>query len=275
MLMSQKTKILELLRNKTMTRGELAFEIYGDHKHGPNIYTALIKLVQEGYVIRTGNNPSYYSHSGSEVVVHNRKKVFSKLKTDNLIVPHPSKEQVQFWLDKWNNLEDYKIQEEAINELFAGSDSTNKELKNIMIKCSVLNDFYSTSIFKIYPVACRILELDIDDRLTKGDITLVNDIASVVISGKKKNFYSFATKYCSHHNEDAFPIYDSYVDAVLRYFRDVDSFAEFNNSELKNYERFKNILFNFRNFYGLTDFSLKELDKYLWQLGKFYFPKTY
>ena len=32
------------------------------------------------------------------------------------------------------------------------------------------------------------------------------------INGKKKNLYSFASKYCSHHNPEAYPIYDSYVD---------------------------------------------------------------
>lgn len=165
--------------------------------------------------------------------------------------------------EKWNELKDYSIQEEAIDELFAGSYKSNKELKNIMIKCSILNDFYSTNIFKIYPVACRILELDIDDRLATGDITLVNDIATVIINGKKKYFYSFASKYCSHHNQMEFPIYDSYVDVVLRHFRKVDKFYNFKNDDLKDYCKFKNILLKFREYYSLQEFSLKELDKYL------------
>lgn len=29
------------------------------------------------------------------------------------------------------------------------------------------------------------------------------------------NFYSFASKYCSHHNPLDYPIYDIYVDEVL------------------------------------------------------------
>ena len=90
-----------------------------------------------------------------------------------------------------------------------------------------------------------------------------------------KHFYSFASKYCSHHNPEAFPIYDSYVDEVLRYFRDVDGFTTFRTSELKDYSRFKEILLKFRSFYGLEQFTLKEIDKYIWQLGKKYFPKTY
>ena len=93
---------------------------------------------------------------------------------------------------------------------------------------------------------------------------MVNDIATVTINGKKKYFYSFASKYCSHHNQVEFPIYDSYVDIVLRYFRKADKFY-----------KFKNILLKFKEYYGLQEFSLKELDKYLWQFGKFYFPKKY
>ncbi|UTW70364.1 hypothetical protein KHA80_07545 [Anaerobacillus sp. HL2] len=47
-----------------------------------------------------------------------------------------------------------------------------------------------------------------------------------MIGEKKKNFYSFATKYCSHHNPLDYPIYDSYVDEVLRHFRNRDGFSD-------------------------------------------------
>lgn len=94
-------------------------------------------------------------------------------------------------------------------------------------------------------------------------------------NGSVKNFYSFATKYCSHHKPLDFPIYDSYVDHLLRYFRDIDGFFNFKNDELKNYSHFKNVLIKFRDFYGLEPYSLKDIDKYLWQLGKEKFPKKY
>ena len=190
-------------------------------------------------------------------------------------VPFPSSSEVDFWLKKWNSLEDYTIQEDAINDLFNGLYKSNKNLKSIMIKCSVLNDFYSTNIFKIYPVACHILELNIDDRLKTGDLTIVNEIANNTISGKNKNFYSFASKYCSHHDQDVYPIYDSYVDQMLRYFRNTDKFYKFRNDDLKNYVKFKDILLRFKDFYKLENYSLKDIDKYLWQAGKQYFPKKY
>ncbi len=59
------------------------------------------------------------------------------------------------------------------------------------------------------------------------------------------------------------------------YFRDRDGFAKFKTSELKDYEKFKGTLIGFRAFYGLDQYNLKEIDKYMWQLGKEYFPKNY
>lgn len=72
-----------------------------------------------------------------------------------------------------------------------------------------------------------------------------------------------------------YPIYDSYVDRLLRYFRDVDGFTHFKNDDLKKYSDFKNILLEFKGFYNLEPFNLKDIDKYLWQLGKEKFPKKY
>ena len=189
-------------------------------------------------------------------------------------IPQPSKELVEHYLKKWEMLEDYAAQEDAVNKVFKDY-SSNKRLENILIKCSILNDFYSTNIFKIYPVAKHILSLDIDKRLAAGDPTLVDDIARISIGDKPKNFYSFAYKYCSHHNQLEFPIYDSFVHKVLKYYRNVDRFYEFDESDLKVYPKFKNILIQFRSFYELENFNLKELDKYLWQFGKEYFPKNY
>jgi len=189
------------------------------------------------------------------------------------MLPSPAIEQVKHYLALWDTLEDYRLQENAINELFFNLCPSNKKISDILLKVSVLNDFYSTNIFKVFPLAKHILSLQIDERLQSMDVTLVDDIKEVEINGKTLNFYSFATKYCSHHKPLAYPIYDSYVDKVLRYYRNKDVFAKFRNEELKNYTRFKSILEEFQRFYHLESYTLKELDKYLWQLGKAYFNK--
>jgi len=203
-------------------------------------------------------------------VSNNRENSSTKTKQT---LPAPSVEQVEFYLAQWDGLEDYHLQEDALNRLFFELSPENKNISDILLKVSVLNDFYSTNIFKVFPVAKHILSLHIDDRLRRGDVTLVDDIKEVVISGRTLNFYSFATKYCSHHKPLDYPIYDSYVDEVLRYYRKLDGFATFKNDDLKNYTRFKSILAEFRSFYQLDKYNLKELDKYIWQLGKTYFNK--
>ena len=193
----------------------------------------------------------------------------------NVDVPRPSAEQVSYYLRQWDSLENYHLQECALNKLFHQLCPENKTIEDVLLKAATLNDFYSTNIYSIYPVARHILELDIDSRLAAGRVDLVDDIQTVMVGGKEMHFYSFASKYCSHHSEKDYPIYDSYVDEVLRYFRARDGFARFQNAELKIYSRFKELLLAFRAFYGLEQFSLKEVDKYIWQLGKEYFPKTY
>lgn len=200
------------------------------------------------------------------------KPVPTAVKTTQLLLP-PSVEQVEHYLGLWDSLEDYRLQEAALNRLFFSLCPENADISDILLKVSVLNDFYSTNIFKVYPVAKHILELHIDQRLRKGDVTLVDDMKSVTIRGKKLSFYSFATKYCSHHMPLDYPIYDSYVDEVLRYYRKTDRFAAFQNGDLKKYASFKAILEDFRSFYHLEKYNLKQLDKYLWQLGKEYFNK--
>lgn len=190
-------------------------------------------------------------------------------------IPSPSESEVKKYLDKWDSLENYVLQENALDKLFFKVYPKNNDINEILVKASVLNDFYSTNIFKIFSVGKHILELNIDKRLKKGDTTLVNDIAKVTISGVEKNFYSFATKYCSHHYPKLFPIYDSYVEKVLMYFMKKDKFEKFTKDDLKNYTRFKEILISFKKFYNIDQYNLKDIDRYLWQLGKEYFPKNY
>ncbi len=197
------------------------------------------------------------------------------MRTEKTNVPAPSSEQVQHYLRAWDETESYRLQEDALDKLFFTLCPENTEMSDILLKVAALNDFYSTNIFSVYPVAKHILSLRIDDRLKAGDEALVSDIQKVTINGVERHFYSFATKYCSHHRPLDYPIYDSYVEKVLCYLRNKDSFASFKTSELKDYGKFKQTLIDFRSFYGLDRYSLKEIDKYIWQLGKEYFPIRY
>ncbi len=193
-----------------------------------------------------------------------------KMKQD---LPDPCVEQAEHYLAQWASLKDYHLQENALDKLFFELCPENKDISDVLIKVAALNDFYSTHIFKVFPMAKHIVDLGIDERLKMGDASLVTEIQKG--SGNNRRYYSFATKYCSHHQPLEYPIYDSYVHTVLRYFGVRDEFSIFSDLDLKSYERFKDILLDFRYYYGLEAYTLKEIDKYIWLLGKEYFLKNY
>jgi len=191
-------------------------------------------------------------------------------------IEDPTKTKIEEYLNKWDTLENYVLQESSLKKLFNLTYPKNDDMDDVLIKVCSLNDFYSTNIFSPFKVAKHIVELKIDERLNNDDLKLVNEIAAVRVNGNKEiNFYSFATKYCSHHKPTIYPIFDSYVEKLLMYFKKKDKFAIFSKNDLKYYPSYKEILLKFRNFYNLNDFNLKEIDKYLWQAGKDYFPRKY
>ncbi len=193
-----------------------------------------------------------------------------------MTIERPNSAVVKKYLGDWNNLENYVLQESSLRKLFTETYPYNNDMDEVLIKVCSLNDFYSTNIFSPFSIAKHIVSLDIDKRLENNDLELVNDIAKVNINGKKEfNFYSFATKYCSHHKPIDYPIYDSYVEKLLFALRKQDNFSTFNKSELKNYSKFKSILIQFKDFYEIDAYNLKEIDKYLWLAGKEHFKKQF
>ena len=198
------------------------------------------------------------------------------MKRNIVNIPNPSENEVQKYLKLWDSLENYTLQESSLRKLFTQTYPNNKLLDDVLIKVCSLNDFYSTNIFSPFTVAKHIIDLDIDNRLQSDDLNVVNKIALIKMNGGKvKNFYSFATKYCSHHKPEVYPIYDSYVDKILTHLKKVDNFDTFSKDDLKSYPRFRSILQMFRKFYHLEAYNLKQIDKYLWQIGKEYFPREY
>jgi hypothetical protein len=186
------------------------------------------------------------------------------------IVPaQPTVESVQGCLQKWETLEKYTFQEASLGLLFQKFCPYNNDIIHVLLKVSALNDFYSTNIFDTHAVAKHIATTkNVDDRIAVGDHSLVNQIASVTIGGKTRNFYSFASKYCNHHRPEAFPIYDSYVEKMLLHFQTTDQFSKFSKDALKQYVRFVEIVMLFRKHYFLEQFTLRQIDIFLWLAGK-------
>lgn len=178
----------------------------------------------------------------------------------------------------------YKYEVSALEWLFKSyPTNTNTNLNEVIIKVACLDRLYSTNItksYKIPQVAQKILQSDFDDRVQKGDISLVDDIASLgkaQIEGQGgKQILSFASKYCVWHSsvvyeKDDFVIIDSIVKAKLKEFNDSEEYnfaPKFSKKDLKDYKKYKEILEKFREFFGLKECSFRDIDRYLWRLGK-------
>ncbi|MBQ8703757.1 MAG: hypothetical protein IJ524_05230 [Bacteroidales bacterium] len=192
----------------------------------------------------------------------------------------PSAAEADHYWQQWMTLNRYRSAEEALARLFRPrKDKEYLDRSDLLIKCSTLNDFYSTSIYSVYRVVEHYMGVEnLGQRMAQGDLSLVEELRNVPTSDageRTRDFYSFATKFCAHHNAEAFPIYDSYVDKMLRELRNRDRKLKFLNNDLKDYRKFRDIVCRMREAYGITNLTFRQVDIMLWLAGKEYFPITY
>ncbi len=185
----------------------------------------------------------------------------------------PTPGLVDRYVEQFRADERYFLADEAILTLFQ-TFPHNLKLHDILLKISVLNDLYGTNIFATFMMARHIYALNIDPHLRAHSTEIVDRIAHVTLGGKPRHVYSFATKYCSWHDQANYPIYDSFVERVLLAYKAQDAFHDFTKLDLRDYAKYKQTLEAFRSFYSLTNYSFKELDKALWLHGKAHFGKN-
>ena len=188
----------------------------------------------------------------------------------------PSNKLIASYIDKFDESARYTDGDNAIIKLF-NAFPQNNNVEEVLLKISVINDLYSTQIYDTHKMALHIASLGIDDALIKGDPGAVDRIAygHGIRSGsgeKDIHFYSFATKYCNWHNMEGYTIFDSYVEKILWAYQKRFPFSEFRRQDLRDFEVFKKVVLDFIQFYDLTNYNLKEIDKFLWWYGKEMFP---
>ena len=242
-------------------------------------HTATLSWINAGWTIEKlelGKQVTFKKSAINEITNrHTIKQTVQKKSKNKKQIPPPTVEEIDKYLKLWDSLENYVLQEHALEKLFTVTYPNNKKIEDVLIKVCALNDFYSTQIMKPITVAKHIIELDIDKNIKSNDIEIVNKVAMVNVGKREINFYSFATKYLSHHKPTVYPIYDYYVEMVLWHFKNEDKFCQFKKEDLKDYGKFINILNSFRKFYKVENYDLKKIDKYLWQTGKEFFPRKY
>jgi hypothetical protein len=187
-------------------------------------------------------------------------------------IERPSVEQVNRYLAIWRQEMNNEPFDSALKSLFSAM-PRNTDVGEVAVKLAALNGLYATNILAVTQVATHIASLDIDARLAapEVDAALIEDIARVTLKGKVRRNYSFATKYCSFHRPDLYPIYDRLVRDVLNtLLRQGEAFDAFGRGERwhADYAIWNRSITKFRRHYGLEEFSLRDIDKYLWTVGR-------
>lgn len=272
--MGQKEKIINILKtNGAMTQGSLAESIYNDKLHGPNIYNALMSLVEKEIVVRKGSNPSYYVLSNADIdITVNKTKDTKKIRdvSGDLI----TNESINYIADLVSKTNNYGLENELITNCLKKFPK-NTDIEIVAMKIGLIDITNSThlsqhkskiSMFELADIISSIP--NIDSRIESGDSEIVNEIAK---SNGAINLFSFATKYCCYHNRNLYGNDDySILDTILkkylpRYFNDITE------SQINNWQ--KNFCYNEYNNYitrkldeiGITiDNRKRKFDHFIW-----------
>lgn len=167
---------------------------------------------------------------------------------------------------EFDSVEKYRVVEEALRWLFDETPG-NDDLRSVLLKVVAVNSLYSTQVFATFDLATHIVRSNLDRLLDGRAPKAVEAIAHVEFAGKKKRLYSFASKYCSWHRPDNFPIMDRMVKDVLWAYREPVG-LRIRRADLEEYEAFCYALEQFVGHYGLASMKWKDLDKGLWMLGR-------
>lgn len=273
--MSQKETLIDLLEtNGTMTQGALAELVYGDKKHSPGIYAALMALVNSGVVNRTGSNPAYYSLTDTDIIIPPKKQPLSKKEyrdvTDDVIT-NEAMEEAEKLVQATDN---YGPENELITRcLQKFPDNTDPDV--VAMKVGLIDITNSTHLSQ-HKSKISMVELaniitgipDIDAKIAAGDPEVVNEIAR---SNGKINLFSFASKYCCYHNRNLYGKDDySILDTVLkeylpRYFDDVTKSQIQKWQDNFNYKAYNDYITNKLDEYGITiEYRKRKFDHFVW-----------
>ncbi|GAB6393646.1 MAG: hypothetical protein MdMp014T_3019 [Treponematales bacterium] len=196
-----------------------------------------------------------------------------EIKNKDWCYKKPCLEVFNLYQEKWEKRAGFVDHDNELKDLFTTHPS-NSNYDEVLKKVKLLNRYYKAIFNKVEPVARHIVNLNIDPRLKNADTDLIRDIAEVP---DYNPLSSFASKYCSFHKPEYYPIFDSRVRAFLCFCLkqktwgfsfDFDELFKKNSGSLRDYPAYKKVLERFRKHFGLSDFSFKKVDQYLWLAGE-------
>jgi|GEM_PF-1808649 len=172
-------------------------------------------------------------------------------------------ESIKKYLDLYSNQEMYFVNDTRNLEFFKANPS-NTKLEDIQQKLSLMNDSDFIKLGAQEVMAKHILELNIDPRLAKNDLSVVPDIAHITLNGKEENLLHFASVYCNLHKPDVFPIFaDQFQDFYRRYIKEYK--LDINPEELNCYDVFTEAQADLITRYGVKGkMNFLQMRKFAW-----------
>jgi len=110
------------------------------------------------------------------------------------------------YIEIFTNQEMYFVNDLKNLELFKKY-PFNTSADDIHVKLSSINDTDISNNALMEDAIKHILNLNIDDRIKSGDLSVVEDIAHIKTEGKLFYLLHFASVYCNFHRPEIFPIY--------------------------------------------------------------------
>lgn len=197
-----------------------------------------------------------------------------------------TQELVEKYIKKFED--EQSVREEAIRTICEQYRDATEECK-ILTKVILINQIYSTRLnnnlpavnseengkgpitidvytlsHKLASISSRLIEYFSDDSAPCEAVELIN---SILPPDKYKRVTSFASKYCSWHNPEKYPIYDNISKEFLyRYLKKYKSGVTWN--KLECYESFCKYYNVLKGEEFARKRTTKELDQFIWQYGK-------
>ncbi len=167
-----------------------------------------------------------------------------------------------------------KLFYEAVQRTFENYPENFDKLA-VLLKFTILNDLYRTNIMDKVKIVNHLYRLateeNLDALLKSGNLDAVNKIRRghgicAKKTGKERNFYSFATKYCHFSNPKCYPIYDQYVEKAIMKLREGNYIQFRNQNDLYDPQTFRDIIYQIIQKSGLEDYQTA--DRALWRYGQ-------
>lgn len=181
----------------------------------------------------------------------------------------------------------YRVEGEIIKEAFQ-CHPNNTERAIVAMKVSLIDLTNSTNLSRnlgrsggLDELVSKILEIDFDERVSCGDLSIVGELAKFTKEKFGKNLFSFFSKYCFYHNvhcynRDDFVIYDSIISKNLGKYIVAEEYRELTSQKLNknsfeklretyDYEKYVSVMDHIIEKNGfLVDKPRRKLEQFIW-----------